>query len=312
MIRAVLLAVIIVFSPAYSVAQEGAKKPPSAEGRLLYANDDDWDWATPLDAKQASGLAVYGKMPWSALDWLEEGLDDVRGVLIGQPPLLGNYLTMGDLNRIRGAGPKRSYEHLPHRGNLLRELMKDKKRPNVIILMQDTGPASPEITAEDVEAAWRFVKGGGRLLILDDWTCYRSLMTPFVDGERVAPRNVAPPDKNLEKEVAARVSLLGDADFKAREKAFHDLLKMGRPIHDILSKIKPDNLEAARRVQRILELIRPPAPDFAGGDWLAAVAKQATALYAHAEVKGITRDGPMLPGAALCIRMSPREDKERK
>lgn len=311
----IILSLLVLFGVSGLLsAQEPDKKPRlSSEGRLLYANDDDWDWATPLGAKQPSGLAVYGKMAWSGLDWMEEGLDDVRAVLIGQPPLLGNYLTMGDLNRIRGAGPKRSYEHLPHRGNLLRELMRDKKRVNVIILMQDTGPASPEITAEDVEAAWQFVKDGGRLLILDDWACYRSLMTPFLDAERVAPRKVAPPDKNLEKEVGERVKLLGDADFKVRELAYHELLKMGEPIYDLLKKARPDSLEGERRVQRILELIRPPRPDFAGGDWLAAVAKQAAALYPHAEVKGITRDGPMLPGAALCIRMvNPKRESPKR
>src|SRR5262245_1347002 len=100
--RAVALT-IVLFLPASLHAQE--KATLSKEGRLLYANDDDWDWATPQGGKEFARLSVYGRMPWSALDWMEEGLPEVRGMLVGVPPLIGDYLTMADLNRIRGAGP---------------------------------------------------------------------------------------------------------------------------------------------------------------------------------------------------------------
>src|SRR5207249_2073676 len=115
--------------------------PPrlSAEGRFLYADDDDWDWASPLGAVKPCKLSVYGVMPWSALDWMEEGLDEVRGVFVGTPPAIGEYLTMGDLNRVRNAGPKRSYEQLAHTETVLRDLLKDSRPPNLIIMMQDNG-----------------------------------------------------------------------------------------------------------------------------------------------------------------------------
>ena len=55
-------------------------------GRFLFAGDDDWDWASPLGARKRSKLVRYGAMAWSALDWAEEGLEEVRGVLVGVPP----------------------------------------------------------------------------------------------------------------------------------------------------------------------------------------------------------------------------------
>src|SRR5437867_3052291 len=85
-------------------ALQNARTPFSDEGRLIYANDDDWDWASPDGANEPCKLSVYGRMEWSALDWMEEGLPEVRGVLIGTPPAVGDYLSMADLNKIRGAG----------------------------------------------------------------------------------------------------------------------------------------------------------------------------------------------------------------
>src|SRR4051812_716488 len=122
------LALGLLLAIVLPVSAQGQEKEParlSAEGRFLYADDDDWDWVSPLGTKTPSRLSEYGAMPWSALDWMEEGLDEVRGVVIGTLPEIGKYLTMGDLNRLRNAGPKRSYEQLAHTENVLRDLLKD-------------------------------------------------------------------------------------------------------------------------------------------------------------------------------------------
>ncbi|MFO0968068.1 MAG: hypothetical protein U0793_21135 [Gemmataceae bacterium] len=297
------LLVAAVATPALH-AQPKKPVPLSKEGRLLYANDDDWDWASPKNAKELSRLSVYGKMPWSALDWMEEGLDEVRGLLVGVPPLIGNYLTMADLNRIRGAGPKRGYDNVEHKANVLRDLLRDPKPPNLIIMMQDSGPARPPITADDVEAAWQFVERGGRLILLDDWSCYQSLMTPFLDKRRVAPKAAAPAlDEKALAAIATKVKLLGSEDFRTRETAFQDLLKMGPPIVPILRKLSAPNLEAERRLKRIEEILDPAPKAIAGGDWMVEVTKTVLAIHRHAEVRTITRDGPMTPGAAILIRM---------
>lgn len=302
---ACLLASIVLANVSH--AQEKPRPDPirfSKEGRVLYANDDDWDWASPLNSREPCGLAVYGKMPWSALDWMEEGLGQVRGVLVGVPPLIGNYLTMADLNRVRPSGPKRSYEQLEHRANILRDLLRDRVPPNVIILMQDSGPARPPITDADAEAAWDFVKKGGRLIILDDWGCYHALMAPFLDKKRLAPRKPEEPlDAKLVAAVEERVKLLGSEDFKTREKAFNELVKMGPRIVPILEKARAPNLEAERRVQRLDQMLRPPPVVIAADEWLKHALATAREIHKHAEVRTITRDGPMTPGVALLIRM---------
>jgi hypothetical protein len=191
---------LLVLLAASGQGQEPARLSP--EGRFLYADDDDWDWASPINTNQPCGLSAYGRMPWSALDWMEADLDEVRGVLIGTPPALGDYLTMADLNRVRNAGPKRSYEQLAHTPTVLRDLLKDRRPPNLIIMMQDCGPVDLPISQPELEAALEFVRRGGRLIILDDWTCYRRFVEPYVDFRRymkAPPAQPARADENLAK-----------------------------------------------------------------------------------------------------------------
>src|SRR5262245_24565740 len=232
----------------------------SAEGRFLYADDDDWDWASPGNAAKPCGLAVYGRMPWSALDWMEEGLTEVRGVLIGTPPALGDYLTMAALNKVRSAGPKRGYDQIAHTPDILANLLKDKKPPNLIIIMQDIGDRQPPVTGRDVEAALELVRRGGRLIILDDWRYYRALAAPFADKKRFAKEAVAPIDPKLGQEVEQKVRMLGADDFRTREKAQAELIKMGKSILPFLERIQPKSAEAERRLQVILRVLRPVVP----------------------------------------------------
>lgn len=304
-----LLLFALLPTPLHAQEKEARISP---EGRLLYANDDDWDWASSMGGKEPCGLAIYGEMSWSALDWLEEGLPEVRGMLIGEPPNIGKYLTMADLNRVRRAGPKRGYDQRAHQNNLLRDLLSGNDAPNVVILMQDSGPVRPPFSREDVEAVWSFVKRGGRLLILDDWQCYHEPMAPFLDAKRVKPRKVGPRDPMLVKAVEARVRLLGDESFKVRDRAFQELVKLGPDILPILDTVRPETLEATRRLERIQEILRPPLTILAGGDWMIAASKVLQELHPHCEIKAITRDGPKLPGAAVCIRMPKDEPTLKK
>src|SRR5262245_16532929 len=204
------------------ISQADAKAPVplaplSPEGRLIYANDDDWDWATPERANKPSGLATYGRMAWSALDWMEDGLDKVDAMLVGTPPELGNYLTMADLNKLRGNGGKRGYERIDHKENTLAKLLRDQKPHHVVILKQDCGPPNVPISQDDITAAVEYVRRGGRLIILDDWKCYRRLVEPFGDAKNfAAPKPAKPPpvDPGLHKRVLDQVTLLDDKVFR--------------------------------------------------------------------------------------------------
>jgi hypothetical protein len=303
---AVLLSVCLA-APAFGQGNDAPRLSP--EGRFLYAHDDDWDWATPLGANEPCRLSVYGRMPWSALDWMEDGLDEVRGVLIGTPPEIGKYLTMGDLNRVRNAGPKRSYEQLKHTATVFRDLLKDSKPPNLIIVMQDNGyTGKPPISTEETEAALTFVQRGGRLIILDDWTWYREFVAPFVDAKRF-PK--APPpvplkvDEKLRKEVEQLAAQLGDRLFRKREQAQAELLKLGKDIVPILEKVEPATAEQQRRLEAVLTVLRPaPALDEKAmkiDPWMADAAGRASAIHPGAQLRAITRNGNQQPGLALLI-----------
>ena len=312
MLRANMLAAVLVLVGIGGAAGQGPASPArlSAEGRFLYADDDDWDWASPAGCKGPCRLSVYGRMPWSALDWMEEGLPEVRGVLIGTPPAAGNYLTMADLNRIRNAGPKRSYEQLAHTPHILANLLRDKRPPNLIILMQDIGPAQPPVTRAEAEAALAFVRRGGRLIVLDDWRCYRLLVEPFLERQRfpLTPPAAGP---RLRRQVEETVRLLGSDSFRTREKARADLLDMGDRIVPFLETIKPTSLEERRRLDGILRVLRPPLPDGKDDAWLAEAARAAREVHPTCRLKQISRDAQQRPGLAICIRLAAPLEKAR-
>jgi hypothetical protein len=241
---------------------------------------------------------------------MEEGLDEVRGVLIGTPPEIGNYLTMADLNKLRGAGPKRSYEQLAHTENALGDLLRGKRPPNLVILMKDSGLIQlPPINARDTEAAFEFVRRGGRLIVLDDWGGYGGLVVPFTEGERAAARPA--PDPKLRGRVLELVKLLDSDTFKVREKATADLRKLGKEIVPVLEEAEPTSLEVAMRVRALLREFRPPPaplPQIAGdaNDWFAELVRRARKAHGNAELRPILRNAGQQPGQALCVRLAPR------
>jgi hypothetical protein len=304
MCRANVLALTVALTLTGWAAGQG---PPrlSPEGRFLYADDDDWDWASPAGTNEPCRLSIYGRMPWSALDWMEEGLSEVRGVLIGTPPESGGYLTMADLNRVRKAGLKRSYEQLKHTPKILANVLKDRKPPNLIILMQDISPAGNlPLTPEEAEAGLQFVRRGGRLLVLDDWSCYRLLVTPYLD-ERRFRRPPRPVTEVQRRAVEQKARLLGAEDVRIREKAQAELLKLGKGVVPALEAIKPASPEQAARIRVILRTLRPPVLKLPGTNdsWLADAVQTTLALHEHAELKTIFRNGDQAPGSALCIRI---------
>lgn len=300
------IAILFLSLFASMAAAQPAQPAPtlSAEGRFLYANDDDWDWASPLGANEPSRLSVYGRMQWSALDWMEEGLDQVRGVLLGTPPLLGDYLTMADLNKIR-AGPKVSYKQIPHNQKGLAELLRGKDAPNLVIVMQDVGfQHVPHIFPEDVAAAHEFVARGGRLLILDDWKYCRALVTPYLDDKKFSLTKVPPLTEADRKKVLELVKTLDSNQFSAREQAMAELLKLGPAILPVLVDIKPASVEQEMRLQKLIQKLEPPPVKVQDGDgWLLDAAKRAAELHKLCELKTILRNGNMAPGHALCLRL---------
>jgi hypothetical protein len=312
MFRIALIAVMMALLPGRASAQDKAPAPISPEGRFLYADDDDWDWATPQGANQPCRLSVYGRMAWSALDWMEEGLPEVRGVLVGTPPASGNYLTMADLNRIRGAGPRRSYEQIQHKANILADLLADKRPPNLIIMMQDLGPPKIAITEKDVAAGLEFVRRGGRLIILDDWKCYRQLVSPFLDKSRFpAVKASAKLEPCQRKDAENLVHVLDSNVFRTREQAQAALIKMGPGVLSVLEAVKPKSLEQQCRIEKIIRVLRPAAPPVPGDDaWLAEAVQTAKNLHSQSEVRTISRNGQQQPGTALLLRL-PVETRSR-
>jgi hypothetical protein len=301
------IATLVLLVAAASASAQPVQPLPvlSTEGRFLYANDDDWDWASPLGANEPSRLTVYGKMPWSALDWMEDGLDQVRGVLLGTPPLLGDYLTMADLNKIRGAGPKVSYKQVPHNQKGLAAVLRDKDAPNVVIVMQDIGfHKVPHIFPEDVAAAYEFVARGGRLLILDDWKYCRGLVTPYLDDKKFVLAKLPALTEADRKKVVELVKTLDSNTFTAREQATAELLKMGPAILPVLVDLKPVSVEQEMRLQKLVKKLEPPPVKVDDGDgWLQDAAKRASELHKLCELKHISRNGNKAPGHALCLRL---------
>lgn len=306
MFRAGRLTLLLTITATMWAAAQTPGPRLSAEGRFLYADDDDWDWATPANANVPSRLSIYGRMPWSALDWMEEGLDEVRGVLVGTPPASGGYLTMSDLNKIRSAGPRRSYEQITHTPNILSNLLQDKKPPNLIM---DIGTSQPPITSKDVAAGLEFVRRGGRLIILDDWQYYQALAAPFLDKKKFSKKPLPAPTAKQRHEVEEMVRLLGAADFKVREKARADLLKLGPAIVPILMAAKSASLEEKARVRQILKVLDPMPKAPERNAWLTEAVQTAKSIHQHCEIKTISRNGNQAPGTALCIRL-PQEAKK--
>ena len=272
-----------------AMAPAGVVHADAPAGRFLYAGDDDWDWASPLGAKEPCKLSRYGAMPWSALDWAEEGLEEVRGVLVGTPPDAKKTMTMEDLSKLRGE--KASYRHVQQNAGVFRKLFEGEDAPNVLILMHNTSNGQAPDAASIGELR-KFVKNGGRVVVLDDWKRYRGLLAgmmeealklpagppipepparqPWVEQKKEEPPTDADKDAPDQpaKENPARgefeqfLPLLGADDFKLREEAHEAIRRLGPGVLELLEEVETDDPEIASRLNKIRRALKPgPSPN---------------------------------------------------
>ena len=289
-------------------------KPDPRNGRFLYANDDDWDWASPLGAAKLSKLSYYGKMKWSALDWIEQDLSGVDAVLVGAAPAIGRYMTIDDLNELRQQGANdrnlqdsryRQVEHVP---GMFEKLLAGKTRPNLVILMKDNGNV-PGFTDKDLDVLYQYVHTGGRLIVLDDWNGYRKVLERFQNidgaGKPVSVKNA------LEDRVVELVKQLSEEKFDRRAEAEAQLMTLGRSILPILEKLKTPDLEAQVRVDKVrasLESI--PASSWSGANrYVEQLAEAFRVAFADAQLRTFTRNAQKGPGRALMFTVPVNDAK---
>lgn len=292
-------------------------------GRLLYAADDDWDWASPEGAGERSGLSRYGKMSWSGLDWLEEGLDEVRGVLFGSaPPSLAD-LELKGLSELRGEHAH--YEVHPPKDGAIAELLQREQPPNLIILMQNKGADVVDLAAEDATSLVRFVEAGGRLLVLDDWQRYVALFNTAIESAlKHSPRAVEDPaaEKVAELDpdrVKALVAQLAADDFAVRAVAKAELIEMGPGIFKLIDMKKERALDQQAHLTQIRAALFPkkPAPvppqdtnnyrDYVREiERITAVTEKLTAARVEHRVEEVLVNKGGWPLPALMLRFNPK------
>ncbi|NIP96817.1 MAG: hypothetical protein GWO24_26620 [Akkermansiaceae bacterium] len=251
-----------------------AEEPGNPAGRFLFAGDDDWDWASPLGAEQPSKLVRYGAMGWSALDWAETDLKEVRGVLFGSPPNAKKTLSMKELSELRGEHA--TYRHQRPGADALRALLEADAPPNVIILMQNTGKEAPP-KGDEIALLTEWVKSGGRLVVLDDWKKYGGVLDAFLEealklpsGPPIeeppepepapteeAPSEADPAGPDLEKRFAELLPRLGNERYRIREEASKAMKALGPKITKLIDQTETDDPEIATRLTEIRKKIGP-------------------------------------------------------
>lgn len=265
-------------------------------GRFLFAGDDDWDWASPLGAGNPSKLVRYGAMAWSALDWAEEGLAEVRGVLVGVPPNPMKTMSMPDLSKLRGGHA--TYQHHPQAPGVITRLLRAEHPPNVIILMQNSSRVAADPDAISVKELVTFVKGGGRLVVLDEWGRYKSVLNAVVETSLTLPPGEAIPEtpaakrpdpqpkdkdehnlegnnqggdppeaqkektretreKELKTSLSKLIPKLGDQSFKVRDATSSEIREMGPEVLTFLEEFQGDDPEISSRIAQLRKQLAP-------------------------------------------------------
>jgi len=299
----VLRCVLLVSTCLAGVPALAAAPPataPAREGRLLFSTDDDWDFATPAGAASPSRLAHFGPMPWSALDWVEEGLPAVRAILYGTHP---GALTPRELADLRG-NAQRTYAHVEHRPGRLAGLLGGGDAPNVVILHRDNAADFTATFADrDLTALAGFVRQGGRLLVLDDSGCYHPVLERLVLSDARMSDEAA----KLRRQVFALVARLGADEFAERERAHEALVALGHRILPLIDPLTDTDPEVANRLHAIRTTLQHrPRPAEAAqtipDDELAALAKKLPAGLARAELRDTTCNATREVGKALLLR----------
>lgn len=297
--------------PPQAAAAEPAKPParPSAKGRFLYANDDDWDWPSPK-GRQTTRLHVYGVMDWSALDWIEEGLPEVRGLVVGTLPV--DYLGTDKIDVARGRENQTTYACAePRPGLLAKKLAAGAEgNYNVLLMMRNlcTEPA-PDFTPADLEALAAFVQRGGRAIVMDDWGIYRAVLERMLAGGAL-PEAAKPPGlpDGLRQKAGELVKRLGDDDWATREQATRELTALGRDILPFIAGLKSDDAEVAFRLERVVAELAgdrsdtDPAAKSLTNEELDALLPRARTAGASAEMRNLERgDAATKEGRALLM-----------
>lgn len=265
------------------VSARGAEEAPERPGRFLFAGDDDWDWASRKDAAEPCKLARYGRMEWSALDWAEEGLPEVRGALIGVPPDPKKTMSLEELSDLRGE--KATYRHHEQKPGVVKQLLEGEEPPNVIILMQNLSKAGSP-SKEDVKELLGFLRAGGRLVVLDEWKKYHDLLDAVVTEARTLPPGPpieAPPapaplveekpaeqawpdppaldpsdaERERRKQFEALLPGLADDTYRVREEASAAIRALGTEVLPWIEEVESDDPEVRHRLREIREDLRP-------------------------------------------------------
>jgi hypothetical protein len=290
------LALMAAATTAFPTVPAHAEEADPIGGRFLFAGDDDWDWASPLGAENPSKLVRYGTMAWSALDWAEDGLKEVRGMLVGVPPDPKKTMSMPDLSKLRGEHA--TYQHHPQAPGVITRLLRAEPPPNVIILMQNSSRVAADPDAISVKELVVFVKGGGRLVVLDEWGRYKSVLNAVVETSLTLPPGEGIPEtpaakrpdpkpkdedkdnlegnnkgpdspeaqkektrETREKELKARLTRLipklGDQTFKVRDATSREIRKMGPEVLKLLDEFQSDDPEISSRIAQLRKQLAP-------------------------------------------------------
>jgi hypothetical protein len=255
-----LAVALVAFFLGSLLFAEPARLRHSPEGRFLYTGDDDWDWASPRGIKEPCALSKHGPMPWSALDWAEEGLQEVRGVLVGLPPMVGNDLTLETLATMRGQHT--SYSHQVQEEGVITTILAADPAPNLILLTQLSKDGG-KLGDEDIRKLADFVESGGRLLVLDDSVRYGEVMDAIIGvALALAEGEVAPPegdrlDPQFVERVAAVVEKLGSPDFRTREDASAELFELGELAVELAAKMPSEDPEITARITQLQKKLKP-------------------------------------------------------
>lgn len=183
-----ILTLLIVLS---GLPTDPAQSPSG--GRFVYANDDDWDWAADLQRSERTALSTdYGVTSWSALDWAEEGLKKpVRGVAIGSLPS-SPELTVKTLSKVRGA----TWTQLDANAGAIASAVKTK--PQVLLMMSDSAFGLPVLLSDDDRRVLvSYLKGGGRLVVLDDGGRYGPILHALIEHDPISLFNLPAPRAGL-------------------------------------------------------------------------------------------------------------------
>jgi hypothetical protein len=120
-------------------------------------------------------------------------------------------------------------------------------------MMRNSADDPPvRLSPEDLEALAAFVARGGRLIVLDDWGCYRPVLDRFLSGRPGGKPAAAGPSEALRAKCAELTRQLGDDQWGARENATRDLLALGDEILPLIRGAGSPDPEVRLRLEVVV------------------------------------------------------------